>query len=419
MSDLKSHAPKDAQRRAAEADMTLQQAEKQFLAGGYPEAVELGQSARQSFVAAYLLAQPSPAVEGRAVWNHSGTGAYAGDWGRSIKLLADAGFNMVLPNMLWGGVAHYASDVLPSSKTFAQYGDQVEQCVAAAKRYGVEVHVWKVNWNLGRAPQSFVDRMRREGRLQVSVRGEPVHWLCPSHPENQRLELNSLLELVVKHQVDGLHFDYIRYPDRDSCYCDGCRLRFEKQRSRSQNGRGQRSEVGTAEGGRVEKWPEDAYSGELRAEYNNWRCDQITRLVAAVRREVKKQRPDVKISAAVFGSYPSCRESVGQDWVAWVKAGYLDFVCPMDYTNDEAQFAELVSGQLKLIGGRIPCYPGIGATASRSRLAPDQVVAQIRQARRLGAAGFTIFNYSSDTAESIVPAVGQGAGAKKAAVPHR
>jgi hypothetical protein len=91
----------------------------------------------------------------------------------------------------------------------------------------------------------------------------------------------------------------------------------------------------------------------------------------------------------------------------------------MDYTNDEAQFAELVSGQLKLIGGRIPCYPGIGATASRSRLAPDQVVAQIRQARRLGAAGFTIFNYSSDTAESIVPAVGQGAGAKKAAVPHR
>ena len=37
------------------------------------------------------------------MWNHSGTGAYPGDWERSAKLLAENGFNMILPNMLWGG----------------------------------------------------------------------------------------------------------------------------------------------------------------------------------------------------------------------------------------------------------------------------------------------------------------------------
>ena len=61
--------------------------------------------------------------------------------------------------------------------------------------------------------------------------------------------------------------------------------------------------------------------------------------MAAVSREAKKIRPGLKISAAVFGSYPGCRESVAQDWPAWVKAGYLDFVCPMDYTTSDEEFA--------------------------------------------------------------------------------
>ena len=27
--------------------------------------------------------------------------------------------------------------------------------------------------------------------------------------------------------VDGIHFDYIRYPDSGHCFCSGCRARFE------------------------------------------------------------------------------------------------------------------------------------------------------------------------------------------------
>jgi uncharacterized lipoprotein YddW (UPF0748 family) len=339
----------------------------------------------------------SPQREGRAMWNHSGTGAYPGDWERSAKLLADNGFNMVLPNMLWGGVAHYASDVLPRSATFKKYGDQIEQCCAAAKGHGLEVHVWKVNYNLGTAPKDFLDTMRRQGRTQVTVGGKPSDWLCPSHPENQKLELESMLEVARKYPVDGLHFDYIRYPGRECCYCDGCRERFEAQSDR-----------------RISDWPKECFSGPRKEEYNAWRCRQITALVAAVSREARTIRPGLKISAAVFGSYPGCRESVAQDWPEWVRASYLDFICPMDYTASDTTFASLVGSQMKLIEGRVPLYPGIGATATDSKLTPDRVVGQILVARSLGAAGFAIFNLDARTAASIVPGVGLGVGVRHA-----
>ena len=129
-------------------------------------------------------------------------------------------------------------------------------------------------------------------------------------------------------------------------------------------------------------------------------------------REAKKIRPGLKISAAVFGSYPDCRQSVAQDWPAWVKAGYLDFVCPMDYTTSDKEFAALVRNQVKLIEGRVPLYPGIGATATGISMTADRVVGQIHHARQLGAAGFTIFNFDAGTAASIVPGVGSGVGAR-------
>ncbi len=380
------------------AEATLRQAKEKQANKQYAKAVILAGRLRTELVHAYLVAQPSKRVEGRAFWNHSGTGAYDGDWERTARELSEAGFNMIIPNMLWGGRAHYASDVLPRSRTYEKYGDQITQCVKAAHKYGLQVHVWKVNWNLSGAPKAFVEKIHREHRNQVSVDGKAHDWLCPSHPENFKLELASMLEVARKYDVDGLHFDYIRYPGSDKCYCDGCRQRFEAQT-----------------GKKVTNWPDDCHSGPLRDAYADWRCAQITRLVKAVHDEAKKLRPKIEISAAVFGDYPNCRASVAQDWPKWIKAGYLDFVCPMDYTQNDQAFINLVTNQLKLVGGRIPVYPGIG----QWRLTDDRTVGQIHLARQLGAAGFTIFNLSAESIGSAVPAIGLGVGRQKATTPHR
>lgn len=366
--------------------------------GDFPQAMQTAEAARGQLLTVYAKAMPSPTREGRAFWNHSGTGAYPGDWERTARELAQAGFNMVLPNMLWGGLAHYPSDLLPRSATYRKLGDQIAQCLAACRRHGIEVHVWKVNWNLSTAPREFVDKMRAEGRLQKSFRGEEHAWLCPSHPENFRLEIATMLEVVQKYDVDGIHFDYIRYPGGEYCYCEGCRERFESSLGRS-----------------IADWPAEVRSGELRQAYLEFRVAQINRLVEAVSREARQLRPNIKISAAVFGAYPDCRVSVGQDWVHWVRSGYLDFVCPMDYTEDDAYFQQLVTNQIRLVGGKIPLYPGIGAW----RLPPDRVLGQIFLARKLGANGFTVFDLNEDAAQNLLPVIRLGVGAKRATPLHR
>jgi uncharacterized lipoprotein YddW (UPF0748 family) len=340
---------------------------------------------------AMVVKRVDPAHEGRAFWNHSGTGAYPGDWERTAKTLQENGINMILPNQLWAGRADYPSKLLPQSDTFRKYGDQVAQCLAAAHRHGLQVHVWKVNFNLGNAPKAFVEKLRREGRTQISATGKATNWLCPSHPENFQLEVDTMLEVARMYAVDGLHFDYIRYPDGEHCYCDGCRKRFEAD---------SRKPVG--------QWPGDCYHGSRRDEYRTWRCAQITRVVEAVSREAKRVRPGIKISAAVFGAYPSCRQAVGQDWVAWVKAGYLDFLCPMDYSAGDDTFADLVSSQMYFVGGRVPIYAGIGATAVTPPMTASQVIVQIEKGRALGASGFSIFNLDGKTIETLVPEIGIG-----------
>jgi len=383
-------------------DSLAQQLEQLLRESRYAAAYELARTLDRKRRLVYRRAFQSPLREARAWWNHSGTGAYPGDWERTARELAANGFNMVFPNMLWGGVAHYKSQVLPQSDVVRRYGDQIAQCVAAAHRHGIEVHVWKVDFNLGRAPREFVDRLRREGRLQVSYRGEPRNWLNPAHPKNIELEVESLVEVVRRYDVDGIHFDYIRYPDRDYDYSDYSRSAFEQSLGR-----------------RVTDWPAECHDGALREAYARWRRDQITHVVQTVARRVRKIKPSIRISAAVFGAYPDCRTTVGQDWALWAKKGYVDFLCPMDYTDSDAAFVKLIRRQRRVVGPAFPLYPGIGATASRSRLDPERVLGQIHLARREGMRGFTIFNLNATTLPSIGPAFRAGAGARPAVPPHR
>ena len=339
--------------------------------------------------------------EFRAVWCNATGGGLERGWQQTAQVLAENGFNGVIPNMSSAGSASYKSDLLPHASVVEKKGDQLRQCVEAAHKHGIEVHAWKVNWVLSGAPKSRRAAFRKEGRLQKSLTGKEVAWLCPSDPRNQKLELDAMLEVVRKYDVSGVHFDYIRYPNRKSCYCDHCRARFEK-----------------AIGRKVENWPQDAFQGPLKDAWTDWRCEQITRLVRKVSEEAHKLKPRIKVSAAVIKDFPACRESVGQDWVAWVRAGYLDFVCPMDYTNSDEDFRQLVASQVAHVNGHIPLYPGIGVSSSKSKLSPERVIGQIKITRECRADGFVIFSLRPPVAEKVLPACRVSATAEPAVPPH-
>ena len=381
----------------------MRRARTEYDAEAYRTAITAARASRAEFSKAYSLSHISRETEGRALWNHSGLGAYPGDWERSAKELAAAGVNIILPNMAWAGVAHYPSKILPQSKTYTQYGDQIAQCVTAAHKHGLEVHVWKITWNLEGAPKTFVEKVRAAGRTQVSATGQALNWLCPSHPKNVLLELESSLEIVKNYDVHGIHLDYIRYPGSHACYCDGCRQRFVRA-TRLQ----------------IDEWPAAVLpkTGTHSKKYIEWRAQQITRLVRLLHKRLRQADPKIKISAAVFGWYPGCITTIGQDWIAWAKSGYIDFVCPMNYTEDTNYFTELLVNQLALMPKDVAIYPGIGATASNSLLTPDAVIEQIYLSRNLGASGWTIFDYSLDISETVLPALAIGVAKRKAKVEH-
>ena len=370
-----------------------QEARERLAKGQFPKVVKLAATARDDMVRAHCQAQKPQAGEHRAWWCHSAFGVAGMTWDEAIKTLADNGFTAILPNMLWGGTAYYTSKILPVAPEVADKGDQIALCLAACKKHGVQCHVWKVNWNMShRAPKDFAERMAREGRTQVTFDGRPERrWLCPSHPDNQRLEIDSMVEVATNYQVHGIHFDYIRYPGPQGCYCPGCQARFEKLIGR-----------------KLGNWPADLRRDKaLEAKWLDFRRTNITTVVATVHERVRKLGRPVKVSAAVFRNWPIDRDKVGQDWKLWCDRGYLDFVCPMDYTPNNVQFETMITQQ-RAWTGKVPCYPGIGLSVWGPARDVVKLIEQIKITRRLGTGGFTIFNYGAPEAGHIAPLCGLG-----------
>lgn len=391
-STVMAGAPKASRRALAEASSARAEAERLMAAGAWSDSLDASARAADAARRAWFLMQKPVKGEHRAFWCHSAFGLRGQDWDASIRFLKENGFTAILPNMLWGGTAYYPSKVLPEYPELAQKGDQIAQCLAACRKYGVKCHVWKVNWNMSsHAPKDFMARMAAEGRVQKLYDGETkAEWLCPSHPANQAQEVAAMLEIVRNYAVDGVHFDYIRYPDNSSCFCDGCRARFEAR-------------LGHA----VAAWPADTRKDEqVQAAWLDFRRSNIDGVVRQVAEEARRIRPGVEISAAVFRNWPVDRDGVGQDWKMWCEQGWLDFVCPMDYVDSNALFRNMVASQIPY-AGQARLYPGIGLSCWKDPRDAVKLAEQIGVVRELGVPGFTVFNYDAN-AEATLPSLRLG-----------
>lgn len=337
-------------------------------------AMELADRAETALEEAFCLAQESEPGEFCATWCHPPEGVSGWGWPRTAGVLAESGIDHLFLNAVHGASAAYPSDVLPFDRSNAEGRDYLQEAVDACARHGISVHVWMTNFRAaGHTPEGFMQQLRDEGRMAVRDDGTVLDTLCPSDPRNQQLQIDAMIEAARRPGVAGIHFDYIRYPEPRTCFCDGCRARFEET-------------IGRA----VDAWPDDVQpGGPLREPWLDFRRSNITRVVREVSQTVRREVPDCTLSAAVFKAYPQCADGVGQDWVAWANAGYLDFVCPMNYTHSHAQFRQLVSEQLEHLDGSVPCYPGIGLLRG---LGPVGAVRQVKIARELGTGGFVIWS---------------------------
>jgi uncharacterized lipoprotein YddW (UPF0748 family) len=333
---------------------------------------------------AYALSQNPKDKEFKGIWAHIGDGPRGVDgqryktWRETIPLLADHGINAIFPNLLWSGIAYYPSEIVPTHQVVEKEGDQVLQLIEAAREHDVEVHLWKVCWKFSEgwlAPRGVSQPFRDQNRLQMNAKGEEKPWLCPSDPKNQTYELAAIME-ASQYEVDGIHLDYIRFPN-DGCYCEGCQRRFCEEQSIEN----------------LSNWPAAVLdNSSMQTRYQQWKQDQITKFVRKVRLALKNKRPDLKLSAAVFDDIDEAKHYVSQDWESWVQEGLLDFICTMTYHKNSIEFEKRVKKQVQTVQHKVPLYVGMFSTyGPKETQELDVTIQQILMTRENGADGFVMF----------------------------
>ena len=310
-----------------------------------------------------------------AAWCHTAYGP-AATWDETLGVLSQAGCTDLIANLCWGGHAFYKSSLLPIHPSVAKRGDAFELLREACRKNGVKLHVWRVCGNLEGSSQEYRRRLDKENRLCVNFDGKKMEsWVCLSHPANIELEIASIEELAVK-GAPGVHMDYIRYRDADTCFCGGCKERFER-----------------FAGVKVSDWPKSVKNDEaLFAKWNEFRCKNIDAIVEGVYRRVRAKNPKCEISAAVFPNWNTSPTQVAQNSAKWCEKGLLDFICPMNYSDSTAFFINDIRLQKTLVG-KVPLLSGIGLSCWRDD-GDDagRFARQIRVVREAGLPGWTLFD---------------------------
>jgi len=291
--------------------------------------------------------------------------------------------------------------------------DSLRELVQRAHRSEMRVHAWvnvlslashreaKILSAIGRGAV-LVDRRGRSildyPNLEVPEpdrnyyrMGTPAVWLDPAAPGVAEYLAATFAELMVRYpELDGLHLDYIRYPDAlpfapgsrfgvglDFGYGEPSRARF-------------RAETGL-----------DAPIGDNLANANRWdewRREKMNELVIALRAAARSAQPDAPqseqplLSAAVGAYAERVYLSEAQDWKRWIDDGLLEFAVPMAYTLDDRMFRYMVEGFASgPRSNRIWVGQGTWLFAKR----PEGALEQLETARLAGARGEVFFSYDS------------------------
>jgi uncharacterized lipoprotein YddW (UPF0748 family) len=213
-------------------------------------------------------------------------------------------------------------------------------------------------------------------------------YMSPAAPETKEHVYSIWMDVLEHYDVDGINFDYVRYPAPDYDYSrislDRFRLWLLPQLKDDERARFAALESDPL-----------VYVDSFPSRYNDFRRDQITELVERIYYGVKKRNPNVIVSADVFANAKDAYENRFQDWRTWLRRGFLDVAALMAYSTDTQIFRDQIRVGVEA-GGRDHIWAGIGAY----RQVADSTIEKIRAARELGARGIVLFSYSSAVRKS-------------------
>ena len=273
----------------------------------------------------------SPKHEYRAVWlttikgldwpkeEHRGNSAAQQAHLRTIlDSLQAIHVNTILLQTRIRGDVIYPSAIEPFAPVFmGRHGvapdyDPLAFAIDECHRRGMQLHAWLVTIPLG-----DVQYVRAHGKHSLPAskprqctRFKGTWFMEPSHPATVE-HLGALVEeMVTRYDIDGIHFDYIRYPEGNDTYPDAAL--YNKNRR-----------------------------GMSKAD---WRRANVTHLMRTLYGKVKAIKPWVCVSAATLGKHADVSRYSSYGWNAyhtvyqsaqrWLREGIADALFPMIYYAD-------------------------------------------------------------------------------------
>ncbi len=333
------------------------------------------------------LVQPT-----RAIWVTRFDYKTADDVSRIITQCADAGFNAVLFQVRGNGTAFYRSTIEPWADELGGSDpgfDPLALACELAHARGVQLHAW-VNvmpaWR-GTQPPANPEQLYNKhpewfwydqfGHRQAL--SSFYVSLNPCLPEVRAYLVGVMRDLVARYDVDGLHLDYIRFPNEPPATPRGSEIDYPRD---ARTLALYRAETGLA--------PDDNL-----AAWNHWRTEQVTRLMAAIHEMMRDARPDAALTAAV-GSVRERALHHYQDPYTWLRRNLLDAVVLMDYTDSPEVFRRRIETWLAE-GFNQPIVPGLwfGRHKGKTPREAAEVVAEQLDIARETTGNFCLFAYSS------------------------
>ena len=357
------------------------------------------------------LTSSQAAGEVRGMWVVRSSITTPGSIARVVALARSHNFNTLFVQVRGRGDAFYESGIEPRSEDLAGQPlsfDPLAETLRQAHAAGLQVHAWMNTcfvWGSPHAPVSpehvvnaHPDWLDRDpsGKSRLTTGGDcEGAFLSPANLGARKHIHDVFLEVATKYDIDGIHFDYIRYPNLTFDYSDASLSRFQDEI------------VPTLSAGQCAaldaKLRKDrlAYVHAFPIHYADFRRRQVTEMVRDISHDLKAAKPSLIVSAAVFADSKDAYVTRGQDWKTWLREGYLDAVVPMAYGADTtkvaAQIADAVSCARE---AHRFAYAGIGSW----HIPAESTVAKIAAARKLGAQGEVLFSYGGMTRDGATSA---------------
>ncbi len=307
------------------------------------------------------------------------------------------------------GDAYYKSDIVPpSSHLQAPLSDfdPLAYLLTVAHREGITVHAWLnvfLIWSERSAPPPghllalhpewlLTDargvRMDSEPRGKWKRDGIEGVFMSPAVSDLRRHMARVVRELVTRYDVDGIHLDYIRYPNRRFAFDAASRTAFAIRWGvdPAQLAIGDRGKIQSVIGAAAL-----AYADSL---FSQARMADVDSMVVAVREAC----PGRALSAAVGADPLEASHDKAQDWPTWVHQHWVDFVVPMAYNAPPLELEYRAQVYTRLVGkGRF--LVGLGVFGGRDEYLEESVALL----RKVGVSGFALFSYNA-LAEKSFPA---------------